>query len=376
MNQRTRLFLSRIAVVGVILGGVYFYLFTHLVRLFALVGPQIPVAAMASAAVYLLTMVLFPLAHSVPRHYAVPLHWLMYTWLGTVFLMLSACLLSDIAGLFLPLESWGGKAGWFVLSGVSMLAIAGLYGARRLRLREVEVAIRQLPATQDGLSIVQLTDLHVGATLNGEWLRRVVARVNALSPDVIAITGDLIDGSVAELAPHVVHLRDLRATHGVFFVTGNHEYYSGADAWVCHLASLGVRVLRNERVPLGEEGLELAGIDDFMGRRLPGHGPDLISALADRDAERPVVLLAHQPRVIDEAAQYGVDLVISGHTHGGQIWPFRHLVPLQQPYITGLHWHKNTATQIYISAGTGYWGPPMRLGTVAEITRIILRRAD
>lgn len=375
MNQRTRLFLTRLGVVGFILGGVHFYLFTHVVRLFGLLGSQITAAAAGTVAVFLLTMVLFPAAHMVPRRYAVPLHWVMYTWLGMVFLLLSACIIGDISSLVLPLNDWGSTPGWVTLGLVVGLSVLGLISARRLRLREVEVGIRQLPPGQDGLSIVQLTDLHVGATINGDWLRKVVARVNALKPDIVAITGDLIDGSVEDLRPHIVHLRDLKAKHGVFFVTGNHEYYSGAEAWVKHLGTLGVRVLRNERVSIGEGGLELAGVDDFMGRILPGHGPDFAKALGDRDGSRPVVLLAHQPKAIAEAANHGVDLVLSGHTHGGQIWPFRHLVPLQQPYITGLHRHQGGPTQIYISAGTGYWGPPMRLGTVSEITRIVLRQA-
>jgi predicted MPP superfamily phosphohydrolase len=159
----------------------------------------------------------------------------------------------------------------------------------------------------------------------------------------------------------------------VFFVTGNHEYFSGATAWVAELGRLGIRVLRNERVSIGqgEHAFDLAGIDDWSAlRHDDGSRPDLPGALAGRDPSRAVVLLAHQPRAVVEAAQHGVDLQLSGHTHGGQIWPFGYLVMLQQPYIAGLHRHGGTF--IYVSPGTGYWGPPMRLGTRAELTRITL----
>jgi predicted MPP superfamily phosphohydrolase len=200
-----------------------------------------------------------------------------------------------------------------------------------------------------------------------------VAQVNALEPDVVAITGDLVDGSVPRLAPHVAPLGRLRARHGVFFVTGNHEYYSGAEEWCAHLAELGVRVLRNERVRIGTdgEGYDLAGVDDFAGRHFGrGHGADFGRALAGRDESREVVLLAHQPRAVVEAERAGVGLTISGHTHGGQIWPFNFLVRLQQPVTSGLA--RFGRSLIYVSNGTGYWGPPMRLGSPAEITQLVL----
>jgi predicted MPP superfamily phosphohydrolase len=199
--------------------------------------------------------------------------------------------------------------------------------------------------------------------------------VNALEPDVVAITGDLVDGSVRELAGAIAPLAGLRAKHGVFFVTGNHEYYSGATEWIAYLRTLGVRVLRNERVALevgGATAIDVAGVDDASARRsgVPGHRMDVEGALAGRDPERVLVLLAHQPKAIVKAAAHGVDLQLSGHTHGGQIWPWGCLVKLDQPYVSGLHRHEST--QVYVSAGTGYWGPPMRLMAPAEITRLEL----
>jgi len=156
-------------------------------------------------------------------------------------------------------------------------------------------------------------------------------------------------------------------------VTGNHEYYSGVDEWIAELGRIGVRVLRNERVALAD-GLDLAGVDDHSARRMrDDHGPDLPRALAGRDPARAVVLLAHQPRAVEEASRHGVDLQLSGHTHGGQIWPWMYMVRLQQPYVAGLF--KHGETHLYVSSGTGYWGPPMRLGTTPEITRITLKAA-
>jgi predicted MPP superfamily phosphohydrolase len=266
-----------------------------------------------------------------------------------------------------------GGAAAAVAGGLAVIATRSALA--KVAVRELEVRLRRLPARLDGLKLVQLTDLHVGgATLGRAFIEELVARTNALEPDLIALTGDLVDGSVEELGEAVAPLKELKARHGVFFVTGNHEYYSGADAWIAELRRLGLRVLRNERVVIGdgEHSFDLAGVDDFHSAGLvPGHGADLSRALAGRDPSRELVLLAHQPRAVHEAARHGVGLQLSGHTHGGQIWPFNLLVRLQQPYVAGLV--REGATQLYVSRGTGYWGPPMRLGAPAEITHIVLR---
>jgi predicted MPP superfamily phosphohydrolase len=201
-----------------------------------------------------------------------------------------------------------------------------------------------------------------------------------LKPDLIVITGDLVDGSVEELRHHVAPLADLQSLQGTYFITGNHEYYSGVDAWCTYIASLGVHILRNARVSISrnstEDSFDLAGVDDWASRHFPGEGPNIRKALVNRDPNKVVILLAHQPVAVDEAATYDVDLQLSGHTHGGQIWPFTCLVYLQQPYTQGLYRHGDTQTQVYVSPGTGFWGPPMRLGTSAEITHITLRSAS
>jgi predicted MPP superfamily phosphohydrolase len=197
--------------------------------------------------------------------------------------------------------------------------------------------------------------------------------VNALGPDLVAITGDLVDGSVARLGPHVAPLGGIRSKYGTYFVTGNHEYYSGVVDWCAELARIGIRVLRNERVPIGHvsegECFDLAGIDDHESRRFGGES-NVKRALEGRDPNREVVLLAHQPRAVFEADKHGVGLQLSGHTHGGQIWPWSYFVLLQQPVVAGLK--RIGQTLVYVSCGTGYWGPPMRLRAPAEITHIVL----
>jgi uncharacterized protein len=282
------------------------------------------------------------------------------------------------------------------LFGGAVTAAAGALTAVAMRsalgpvaVRRVPISLPRLPRQLNGLTIVQLTDIHVGPTIGRAFIETIVARANALHPDVIAITGDLVDGSVDELADSVAPLAQLRARHGVYFVTGNHEYFSGATSWIAELTRLGIRCLRNERVAIGtaqggpEQGqgqeqpsFDLAGVDDRSGARSgePGHGEDLDKALAGLDPARAVVLLAHQPKSVFAAARFGIGLQISGHTHGGQIWPFSYIVRLQQPFVAGLHRHG--ATQVYVSRGTGYWGPPMRLGAPAEITQLVLTRAE
>ncbi len=241
-------------------------------------------------------------------------------------------------------------------------------------IKDVDISLGKLPPSMDGFSIVQITDVHIGNTIGKSFVSTMVERVNKAKPDLIAITGDLVDGSLRALAAAAEPLRDLRAKHGVFFVTGNHEYYSGVESWLPHFRSLGFRVLRNEREAIEVEGhgFDIAGVDDHSSGRWKGHGPDLKKALRGRDPDREVVLLAHQPRQVHQAKKHDVGLQLSGHTHGGQVWPWHYLVKLQQGgLIGGLSRHGNT--QLYISKGTGYWGPPIRFLAKSEITRVRLR---
>jgi len=267
-------------------------------------------------------------------------------------------------------------AGGAVLAagGATAFAVSSALGDPQIH--EVPVKLARLPRLLSGLSIAQITDLHIGRTIGEDEVRRVVAATNALRPDVIALTGDFVDGSVRMLEAAAAPLAALSARYGVFFVTGNHEYYSGAAAWVEHFRRLGIRVLRNERVEIGDRGasIDLAGIDDWRSAGMvPGHGPDLAAALSGRDPDRSLVLLAHQPRGVEAAAQAGVELQISGHTHGGQIFPFTLATALVYPYLHGLYGVRDgNGSQIFVSRGTGYWGPPMRLGSPPEIAHVVL----
>ncbi|MBM4390639.1 MAG: metallophosphoesterase [Deltaproteobacteria bacterium] len=238
----------------------------------------------------------------------------------------------------------------------------------------VDVPVAGLDPRLEGIKIVQVSDLHVGPTVDRAFLEGVVDKVNAEGADIVALTGDIVDGTVEQLASAVEPLGTMRSRHGTYFVTGNHEYYAGAPQWCAHLAGMGIHVLRNERVAVEHGGatLDVAGIDDPFAMA-PGHGPDLARALAGRDRSRPVVLLAHQPVAAEDAARQGVTLQLSGHTHGGQLWPFVHLVKLVQPFVAGLH--RLGDTWVYVSRGTAWWGPPMRLGAPNEITVLTLRGA-
>lgn len=252
--------------------------------------------------------------------------------------------------------------------------LLGLVNARRrARVVEVSVPIENLPAPLHGLSIVQISDIHVGPTIKRGYVRAIVDAVNALEADVVAVTGDLVDGSVQQLAADVQPLADLKARHGVYFVTGNHEYYSGERAWTQELGRLGLRVLSNEHVVITRDGspLVLAGVTDYSAHHFDAQQrSDPALALRGAPAGAVKILLAHQPRSAPAAAMAGFDLQLSGHTHGGQFWPWNLFVPLQQPFTAGLH--RLEQLWIYVSRGTGYWGPPKRFGAPSEITRIRL----
>ncbi len=242
-------------------------------------------------------------------------------------------------------------------------------------VRRVPVTLAGLDPALDGLRIVTFADGHLSATYRGRRFERLVELVNAQRPDVVAIVGDLVDAGVDELREEIAPLADLVSEQGVYFVTGNHEYFTDTVAWERHLPTLGVEVLRNERVPItrGGASFDLAGIDDRTAAMsgVPGHGADLDAALDGRDDATPVVLLAHQPYMVDQARAAGVDLQLSGHTHGGQLWPFDYLIRLDQPTVEGLARYGDT--QLYVTSGAGYWGPPMRVGARPEVTVVELR---
>ncbi|MGH6645412.1 metallophosphoesterase [Aquabacterium sp.] len=315
-------------------------------------------------------------------------------WAGLLFMGLFSSLLvltvlRDVAlllltlvhagGIALPLDALRAESALAVPLIAGAVTVWGLFNARRrAAVVRVDVPITGLPPALHGFTIAQISDIHVGPTIKGPYLQAIVHAVNALKADMVAVTGDLVDGSVRQLAPHVAPLAGLSSRHGTYFVTGNHEYYSGAHAWVAELRRLGITVLMNEHVVLRhgplvpQAELVLAGVADHGAHHFdPSHRSDPAVALAGAPSTAAVkVLLAHQPRTAEAAAQAGFDLQLSGHTHGGQFWPWNLFVPLQQPFTAGLHrWRE---LWVYTSRGTGYWGPPKRLGAPSEITQLRL----
>ena len=375
-------FLVFVAIALSLVGGMHYYIWMRLVR-----DPQLPetwarVLTVAVVALGVAMPATLFAARLLPGSVVRPAIWVAFIWMGVGFLLVAFLGLADLARLvafviaryrglsdpdperriLLARTIAAGVGG--VVAGLSAIGIRS--ALRGIEIKQLDVKLRGLPQELAGFRLVQISDVHVGPLLRKDWVAHVVEQIRQLAPDLVAITGDLVDGRVHELREHVAPLAKIDAKRGVYFVTGNHEYYSGVEEWYAHLPSLGVRPLRNERVEVAP-GLELAGIEDPTG------APDLAAALKGRDPEGALVLLAHQPRQFAEAAKRGVPLTLSGHTHGGQIWPFSWLVALAQPYLAGLH--RRGESQLYVSRGTGFWGPPMRVFAPAEITLLRLQPA-
>ncbi|PGH41845.1 hypothetical protein GA0070622_0530 [Micromonospora sediminicola] len=264
-----------------------------------------------------------------------------------------------------------------IFAGLTAAGVTG-YGVRTAmgppRLDRVRIPLAKLPRSMDGLRIATVSDIHLGPLRGRAHTERIVAMINQLDADLVAVVGDLVDGTVAELGSAAEPLRDLRSRYGSFFVTGNHEYYSGVEEWVREVDRLGLRVLQNERQEIQARGgvLDLAGVNDVTAAGTGLAAPaDYAAALGDRDPSRPVVLLAHQPVAAHEAAKFGVDLQLSGHTHGGQMVPFNLAVKLQQPVVSGLG--EVDGTKVYVTNGAGFWGPPVRVGAPPQVTLVELR---
>ena len=269
------------------------------------------------------------------------------------------------------LATWSALA---VPAAATLMTVAGLINARRTaRVVTVDIPIADLPPSLRGFTIAQISDIHVGPTIKGDYLKAIVDAVNRLDVDMVAVTGDLVDGSVAQLRSHVAPLGGLTSRHGTYFVTGNHEYYSGVTAWVAELRGLGVNVLLNEHVVLrhNDSALVIAGVTDHSGHYFDeSHRSDPAAAIANAPDDVVRILLAHQPKSAAAALRAGFQLQLSGHTHGGQFWPWNWFVRLQQPFSAGLH--RLQSLWVYTSRGTGYWGPPKRFGAPSEITRLRL----
>ncbi|WP_030464290.1 metallophosphoesterase [Kitasatospora sp. NRRL B-11411] len=259
-----------------------------------------------------------------------------------------------------------------VAGGAAAVAVGvvgnGAYGVLRgPRLKHVTVPLAKLPRAAHGYRIAVVSDIHLGPILGKAHTRRIVDTINAVQPDLITVVGDLVDGTVPELGPAARPLADLRAKDGAYFVTGNHEYFSGAAPWVEFVRELGVHPLENDRVELA--WFDLAGVNDIAGTA-QGQGPDYAKALGDRDRSRASVLMAHQPVTVHDSVRHGVDLQLSGHTHGGQLWPGNYLAELANPTVAGLERYGDT--QLYVTRGAGAWGPPVRVGAPSDITVVTL----
>jgi predicted MPP superfamily phosphohydrolase len=369
--------------VALILGvdlAVHLYLWKRLVR--DVTGP-----GWKRVAGTILAGVLAVLAPVAVRTHLWWLAWPGYVWIGLLFYLLVTLIPLEVPRLALvrlwrptSRTSEGGEAlsrrqaiarGAAIFAGLTATGTT-VYGMRTAlgppQLQRVQMPLAKLPRSMDGLRLAIVSDIHLGPLKGTHHVGRIVELINSVTADIVCVVGDLVDGSVAELGKFAEPLRGIESRHGAYFVTGNHEYYSGFAPWIDEVASLGVRPLRNERVEIG--GLDLAGVNDLGGAQY-GDGPDFAKALGDRDPSRPVVLMAHQPVVAHQAAPFGVDLQVSGHTHGGQMAPFNLVVKLQQPVVSGFG--RVDGVPVFVTNGAGFWGPPLRVGAPPQVTVMDLR---
>jgi predicted MPP superfamily phosphohydrolase len=364
---------SRLAVIGV----AWLSLFAYAGRPI-LAGAAAAGVAPAGAWAILFAMSLLPLVPFVFRRG----HWSGYATLALFSSLLVLVLLGDavrglyavarlLAGPSLPLLDARAMS-LAILGGAGALSLIGLAQARCPRVRRITVPIEELAPELEGYRIVQWSDVHVGPTIRRRFLQSLVERTNALNADAIAITGDFVDGPLAELQNEIEPLHDLRSRDGVFYVTGNHEYYWRADEWCRALEAYGLDFLKNEHRVVTRNGARIvfAGVTDPVGRDTHKQDPD--RALSGAPADATKVLLSHRPQTADAADRLGVHLQLSGHTHGGQFFPFNLVIKRFQPIVTGLH--RVGRTWLYVNRGTGYWGPPSRLAVGGEITVLELTR--
>jgi len=375
--MRRSAFFVRVIIIGFIL---HLYIGLRLI-------PDLPVSTpyrWAAALVLVLSWLFILLAIAARRWESARLGdllaWIGLPAMGAFSSLLVLTLLRDISLLaLLALDTaapeWRADSAVVAPAFALLLTLAGFFNARRLaRVVTIEVPIKNLPAALQGFTIVQLSDIHVGPTIKRRYVEGIVDAVNLLEADMIALTGDLVDGTVERLAGHTLPFSRLSARHGAYAVTGNHEYLSGVHGWITEFERLGVKMLLNEHVVIEHDGARmiLAGVTDYSaGRFEPTHRSDPAAAIAGAPSEAAIrLLLAHQPRSAAAAAEAGFTLQLSGHTHGGQFFPWNFFVRLQQPFTAGLN--RYDSLWVYTSRGTGYWGPPKRIAAPSEITRLLL----
>jgi uncharacterized protein len=389
-NWRSIVFLL---VAGTFAGLIHTYIYRRLVRDTVTAARVRKIAAAIAAAMVILWLVLRPLVKLAPRVWAVPISTAVWFWMGFAtylffwLAVIDACrvlwaLRRRVASRANVSEPPSPERRLFLSRAIAggALATSGAltsYGFWRAfepaELTELPIRLPKLPKALDGLSVVQLTDLHVSSVIRRPFVEEMVRRTNALKPDLVAITGDLVDGDVDQLAEAVAPLRNLKSRYGTFFVTGNHDYYSGDVQWCAALSRMGIQVLRNRLVRIGDAGasFDLVGVDDWGARNTrPRGGYNLERAIAGRDLDRASVLLAHEPANFETAAERGMGLQLSGHTHGGQLFPVTALVSLRWLRYKGLYSYRSG--QLYVSRGVGFWGPPLRVGSPPEIVKVTL----
>lgn len=300
---------------------------------------------------------------------------LVFSFLKIVSPYFANLLEASFLGKLFPLSGMDTFFSSIILLAIaSILTAWGMFEAHvRIRTIEVNVPVENLHPDLIGFTIAQISDVHIGSTIQRPFLQHVVKRIQNFRPDVVVITGDLVDGPAHLYSQHLAPLVDLKSKYGTFFITGNHEYYNGVLAWIAEIKKLGIHVLLNENKILSHKNakLALAGVTDLKaGSILPNHETNAKQAMLGAENSDFKILLAHQPNSIYEAEKAGFDLQLSGHTHGGQYFPGNLIIYLAQKFVAGLHRYKKTL--IYVSRGTGYWGPPIRIGAPSEITKIVL----
>jgi len=307
------------------------------------------------------------------------LYFILSLSIGLTFVLFSMSLIYDLSSFVFNKIPMQEKRRAFFKKSLDLTAVVAtasvtaksVYNAKHYIVEDIDINIKNL---RKEYSLVQLSDVHIGGLIDQDFIRTLVEKVNSLEADAVVITGDLVDTNLKYARASLEELKNLKSKYGTYFIPGNHEYYHNIDAILFELSQLGIKVLNNENTYIGEKehGFNLAGVCDVYGYKYGAYAPDINKAL-EGSTNSPTVLLAHQPRFIKEVPR-SVDLVLSGHTHGGQIVPFNFLVTLVQPYLKGLHQH-NEDTQIYVNKGTGFWGPPMRLGASSEITHLHLKKS-
>ncbi|MFN0061819.1 MAG: metallophosphoesterase [Myxococcaceae bacterium] len=376
-----------IALSAVLLGGIHLYLYRRLVR-DVTTNPELRRwGALAMFVLAMWVIVSRPLAFALPSARTQAVVFFGAVWSGVALALSGILGTIDVVGFLnqrirrVLAKPTSPERRLFLtrtLATGSVVAASGLsaFSVRQAitpaEVTEVALKLPRLPETLEGMTLVQFSDIHIGALLQEGFVQHLVERSNALRPDAVVITGDLVDGTVSQLGRFVAPLQNLKNRWGTFFVTGNHDYYSGADDWCAALEGLGLHVLRNRHVVLGDAGgaVDMVGVDDW-GARKRGRGYDLNAALRGRTEDHAAILLSHQPANFDEASERGIGLQLSGHTHGGQVFPATVIAGWAWPHVRGLY--RVGENHIYVSRGTGFVGPPMRLGSPPEIVRFTLQ---